>query len=228
MSQNNLPRPDQKIYDELETIKNQLNNDYSEEANDRFLEIMNNYNWSPELFEENGKYGLKNWDGSLLLPAQFDDFRMMSSALHNAGDRILAIIDGKEGIALMNGTDWAWVIKPDFDFISYPNSIVAVKKEALWGIYDTSSGEYLVNPDLDDIFIHGGGFLFVNGIGILRKGDKFGVINDNGDISQLDFDEVSIDFDGLLRVRQGDKWGYVNEAGTFEEDEELAYWAWEG
>lgn len=227
MPQNILPRPDQKIHNELETIEKQLNENYSEIANDRYLEIMNNYNWSAELFEQNGKYGLKNWDGSLLLPAEFEDFRMMSSEFNKSGDRIIAQVEGKEGIALMNGNDWAWVIKPEFDYISYPNSIVAVNKDGLWGIYDTSSGEYLVNPDLEEVFLHGGGFLFVNGIGIFRKGDKYGVINENLNISELDFDEVSMDYDGLLRVRQYDKWGYVNEDGKFEEDEDLAYWVWE-
>ena len=90
MPQNNLPRPDQKIHNELETIEKQLNENYSEIANDRYLEIMNNYNWSAELFEQNGKYGLKNWDESLLLPAEFEDFRMMSSELNKTCDRIIA------------------------------------------------------------------------------------------------------------------------------------------
>ena len=220
MEENQLPRPTQEIYEELQIVK-KGNND------DRYLEIMNNYNWAVELFENNGKFGIKNWDGTILLPPAFDDFRMMTSGLYEMGDKMAVFIDNKEGIVKMDGENWSWLLKPEFDFISYPSSIIAVKKGSFWGIINLMTSEYMVKPELDEVHLHGGGFLFVNGIGIFKKGNKYGVVNDYGGITEIIFDEISLDYDGMLSVRKDELWGWVNENGQFELDEDLASWAWD-
>jgi hypothetical protein len=143
------------------------------------------------------------------------------------GDKMVVIIDEKEGVVKMDGENWSWLLKPEFDFITYPSSIIAVKKENFWGIINLMTGEYMVKPELDEVFLHGGGFPFVNGIGIFKKDNKYGVINDYGGITETIFDEISLDYEGLLSVRKDDLWGWVNENGQFELDEELATWGWE-
>lgn len=229
MTVNNLkaPRPTPEIDQERKRIEEALRTqEYSESLNDRFLNIMNNYDWSTELFSEKGKYGLKKWDGTLLLPAAFDNFRMMSSYDHQLGDRVVAMIGDKEGVAVMDGQNWRWMLEPEFDHVSYPNSLVGVKKGDKWGILDLRTGQYLVPPDCDVVYLNSG-FLFCNGIGIYQKGDKYGVIDNSGTCTPVLFDEVSDDIEGKVRVRIGEQWGFINEEGQFEEDEELAYFVWD-
>ncbi len=221
-----LPRPTQELYKELEMIKSLMNTGHSSAYEDRFLEIMNNYDWSVEVFCHNGKYGIKNWDDSLLLPPLFENFRKNSYAILEMGDRIVAMMNGKEGVAILNGKEWTWLLEPEFDYISYPNNLVAVKKDKYWGILNLSTKSYLVDVVLDEVYLHQG-FLLVNGIGIFRKEGKYGLINSHDEITKPEFEEIEMEFEGLLRVRMGNQWGYITEEGVFTENEDEAYWCWD-
>ncbi|MEN9521641.1 MAG: hypothetical protein RL065_18, partial [Bacteroidota bacterium] len=83
---------------------------------------------TPSTFTENGKHGLKKEDGTILLPAEFDDFILLSGKQLEIGDRVVVILNDKQGIVKIEEAGWSWVLIPEFDIISYPNSIVGVKK----------------------------------------------------------------------------------------------------
>jgi hypothetical protein len=222
MTNDKKPRPTKAIYDERINLEQQLNAEWNDDLSDQYLNILNNYDWSTSVFQEGDKYGLKMWDDTILLPAEFDNFKTLNSGELNFGYRVVANINNKEGVVLPEKNGWSWLLNPEFDYITYPNDIVAVKKGEKWGIYCFSKTKYLIPFECEMITLHGG-FLFMNGIGEFKKDGLWGIINDSGEYTEAIYSEVEEDIEGPVKVKLGEKWGYVKEDLTFSENEDDAY-----
>ena len=195
----------------------------TDEENFDYLDFMNSIDWSPELFEENGKCGLKTALGEMILPPVYDDMSLPYEV--NKGDRIVALKDGKCGIVIAD-TKGTWLIKPEFDYIGYPNTLTHVCKDGKWGVLNIATGEYLIPLECDKVFSEGG-YLFVNGIGTFEKDGKIGVITQYGAFTQPIFDEVEFDDEAPVKVKFNGEWGYINEENQFTKDEEEACYFYE-
>jgi hypothetical protein len=222
MKISNNPKPNKSIFELRKSLEQKLNTEWNEELAEQHLNILNDYNWSTEIFKEGDKYGLKMWDDTILLPAVFDNFMTLTSEELSFGDKVVANLNGKEGVVLPEESGWKWILEPEFDYISYPNDIVAVQKGELWGVYCFSQAKYLIPIACEIIPLHNG-FLFMNGIGLYKKDGRWGILNDAGEYTEALFDEVEEDIEGPVKVKLGEQWGFVKESGIFGKEEDDAY-----
>jgi hypothetical protein len=215
-------KPNKTIFESRKRLEQRLNVEWNGQVAEEHLSILNDYDWSTELFQEGDKYGLKMWDDTILLPAVFDDFRMLTSAEINFGDRVVADMDGKEGVVLPEENNWRWLLQPEFDYISYPNDIVAVKKGEKWGIFCFSQARYLIPIECDSISMYNG-FIFCNGIALYKKDGLWGIMNDSGEFTKAIYDDVDHEMEGQVKVKLGEQWGYIKEDATFSENPDDAH-----
>ncbi len=149
-----------------------------------------------------------------IVPNEFQDFQLLSVEYLKKDSRVVAQKNDLWGVLKTDGSG-SWIVAPEYDSISFPNQLVKVGKNGKFGVLDILSKEFVVPLEMDEINGENN-FLFVNGISIFSKDGKFGLLNQNGNVTKPIFDEV--DFDSEAKVRLGDKWGYANEEGEFTED----------
>lgn len=217
MKNKDLPRPAQAHYDRL------LQLEEKKSYNNEHLDLLNNFDWSAQIFEENGKYGLRSAVGELLLPADFDDFMTMTGDVLRRGDRVVSQKNGKWGVAVAEGKDTTWHLQPEYDYIGYPNYLTAVCKEGKWGIINISTGQYLISPECDMVHTDNG-ILFVNGLASYEKNGKIGIIRMDGAFTEAIFQETDFEPEGPIRVMLNGGWGFINKHGNFTTEEEDDLW----
>lgn len=66
-----------------------------------YFEYLDKYDWRDIVFEENGKKGLKNVKGEIVVPAIYDDFTMLMPYFNNSN--IGAKLNGKVGLVQRDG-----------------------------------------------------------------------------------------------------------------------------
>lgn len=182
-------------------------------------------------YVENGKYGLKNKDGAIVLPAIFDDIVAgdQSGFFRNSVDGEPVDIDsngkiGFRGVRLSSGGR-AWKVHSDNRFIDktgrfvgppsidsclhFSVGIAPVKMGNLWGAIDRT-GKLVITPK----FLALSNFAD-NGLAAAKKGEKWGFVNFAGlEIIPFKYDDVR-DFCGQRAAvcREG-KWGFIDAKGT--------------
>lgn len=211
MKANQLPKPSPEIYATF--IENGANSD---------LDFLNAYDWSTELVEKNGKYGLVNCIGEQLLNPNFEDFQMMSGHDMKIGDRVVAQLNDKWGVIQLDGGDGVWIVEPEYDYIGYPNSITSFKKGNKWGVMNINTKEWILPLVCDKIY-GSSGFMFVNGIGVYEIAGKSGLILENGEFTEAIYDEIDLTAEVYSKARIGDQWGYIAQDGQLVEDPDEAY-----
>ncbi len=189
---------------------------------DAYFEMISSYDWSTVAYENEGKYGLKTCVGTILCNAIYDDFITISNSELNIGDKIVATVNDKNGIILLDGIG-TWLIEPEYDYIGYPNNITIMKKDDKWGVYNLKEKSFII-PLICDWVSNENGFLFCNEIGFYGVANKTGVILSNGEFTKAIFDEVDLEDSGVVKVRYQNEWGYINEAGNFTNNEDDAYY----
>lgn len=198
-------------FKDAETLERLFAEDKYEEAQD----LINKFDWSTELTEENGKYGLKNCIGEQLVQNSFEDFKELTGTMLKKNQRVVAKSGGKWGIIVADG-EGSWILLPEFDFISFPNNEFAVRKGDKWGIMDLSTQTYII-PLEQDLVYTPAGFLYNNGVAFFEKDGKTGMLNTYGEKTEAIFDDIDYD-DGVIKVLYQGKWGYADEKGNFTED----------
>lgn len=171
--------------------------------------LRNDYNWFDVIFEENGKEGIKDVFGNILVPAMYEHFRQRYSYLYREHENIVypARLNGKEGLVKADGTGTP-ITEFKYHIIvrntGYRGFLVDYDKKA--GMID-KDGKVIIPFEMDDLDSE-----MVNGIQIFEKRidrrRKYGFITYYGDYIEPKFDEVVADIDCPL-VRVGEEWGYV-------------------
>lgn len=220
MNENKLPKPsaaDLLRLQELEKEQNEVG------WSNVYVDLWNSFDWSPELIMEGDKCGLKNAFGEMILPVEFEDVKLLSSTLVETGDRVVVMKNGKWGVALadLNGT---WLVKPEFDYIGYPNDITHLKKDGLWGIMDISRGEYLIPPECEHVD-GSNGFMFINGVSSFKRDGLWGVIVADGSFTDAVFEDIDLEPEEWVKVKFNGQWGFIDENNKFTLDEDAAYYA---
>lgn len=202
-------------YAELEKINNEL------------YEIGVEYNLHDRVFEENGKKGVVDINGHVLVPALYDG--IVETYDYACYDRLptprpvpVRNGDGKCALAKCDGTG-ALVCAFGYDMIGdlygspeyYICTKVVGEGEQLYGVID-SEGRELVPCEMECIDI------MMNGYSLLYKGELVGALGFGGKYIEPQFDELENDDPDCLRGRKGDVWGYVYEDGSFDADEEAS------
>ena len=223
MKTNNLPKPSAEVYKNLMALQEELNTseNVTPEISDNYFKILSEYNWSPEVTSENGKFGLKNWAGKQIVPNEFDAIPYTPNFLIADTANIIVNKAGKEGIIQASPEGYKWLLTPEFDFITNPHGFVGLCKDSKWGIMDLSSMNFLRNMDCDEVHTQGR-ILFMNNVVTFKKDNKYGILNHFGDITDTHFDEIAGEFEGCVQARIGDTWGYIKQDGSLTDDTDEA------
>ena len=101
-----LKRPTLEIvnrFDELEAMISARKESISQEIYQEHSDLIHDYDWLDVEFEENGKRGLKNVKGEVLVPAIYDDFASLESYFLPSLP-VAAIKDGKRLLVKRDGS----------------------------------------------------------------------------------------------------------------------------
>lgn len=221
------PKATQADFEKRDNLIVLLNEKWSGEVNNEFLEMMNSLDWDTEIIRDGEKCGLRNWKGEILLPPVFDDFGLFKGTAGKyremyKGERITAKKDDKWGVVAADGTG-TWIVDPVYDWIGYPNDLTHVCINGKWGVLNITGGKYLIEPVCDTV-VDFRGSMFCNGIGFYRKDGKYGVIESQGNFTEPIFDDYEGAPEGAVKVMYNGEWGYVNEEGNFTTEIEEAYY----
>ena len=195
---------------------------YQNGAENKYEELIAKFDWEPIVFEENGLKGLKTAYDKVLIPAMVDEFYILSRSFHRFADKLTVVIDNKYGIIETDGSG-DWIVEPEYDYIGFPNIITHVKKGDKWGLLNIRDNKLVVSLDYDSMS-NNNGFFFLNGIGVLVKGDKIAIAMEKGDVSKAIFDEIEQPVEGEVKVKMNGEWGYINEEGGFTSNIDDAYY----
>jgi hypothetical protein len=208
-NERNLPRPTEADYQKRKALEKRNESGWD----DDYLDIMNAYDWSTEVFDSGKNWGLKNALGKVILEPLYEDFMMLSWSELEIGDRVVAQKNSKWGVLIIDGPG-TWVVEPEYDYISYPNNLTALRKNNKWGVFDFSRNEFLIPLDCDSISVVTG-LLFTNGVGFYQKGGKTGIITDDGRFTAPIFEEIDCAPEELVKVKFNGNWGYLDENMNF-------------
>jgi hypothetical protein len=211
------PKPSPEEYHRFKELEKQME---PGEWNDEWMELYDARDWSPEIFKDGDKCGLKSALGEVILPAEYDNVKLLDSTIVENGDRVVAIQNGMWGVVIADGKG-TWIVQPEFDYIGYPNDVTAVKKGDKWGVLNISRGKFIIPPECEMVF-ENNGFLFLNGIGTYLKNSKLGIITEEGDFTDAIFEAMDPNPQGLVKVRLNDQWGFIDEKDQFTEHMNMA------
>jgi len=215
MEKHNKPRPSRADWERLKELEGTENGRFSGE----YFRLWDAFDWSPEVIEENGSYGIRLAVGEVILPPLFEDLGVYVNV--KKGDRVAVKQNGKWGVVVADGTGKHWIVEPRFDWIGFPNPLTPVKKGDKWGVYDLTKNRYLVPPECDSMET-AGGYLFTNGTAICEKDGKYGLITDAGLFTGTVFDDIDNPPEEPVKVKYKGVWGWLNEKGRFTTDEDEA------
>lgn len=201
-------------------VKNSFNN----AASDKYLELgqelsdlMENYDWMDEVFEENGKKGLRNVKGEVVVPPIYDDF--LSVVAYGYDADCVAQLNGKAGIVKRDGKGTPM---SSFDF-KHMESIPFTPAYAVWKEgsekFALMMGQELVTPFEIEHFCGAS-----DGVILLKTDGKMGMLAYDPNFVYIAPEYDSIDYDGcgsyFTFVKDGIE-GRVTLEGKFVSNEEF-------
>ena len=178
--------------------------------------LYNDYQWFDQPFYENGRCGLKNVFGDVVIPAKFDDYstafrydaRPMTVPMCLNGGMVLVKTDGTGDI--VKGTEYESIFKGPYA------CLYNMVKDNKCG-YMTPSGHVVLDCVCDDIYEE------CNGVIPYEVNGKWGIIYDNFVVVPAKFDEIGIpEIDQAVEVKMGDEWGYIDANMEFTTDPDNA------
>lgn len=191
-----------------------------EEENQRYLyNTINNLFWQDEKFCENGKYGLRNCRGRIILPTEYEDcIGGLSDAYNIIPDEMVIGVkkDGKWGFVKRCSTH-ELVIPYIFDYIENRlNGVYLVVVGEAFGII-SKLGKELITPIMLDIYRP----TFIGDI-LYKHKEGYGLRLHNGASSTEYFEDVDISSGRMLMVRRAGVWGYIDNNAQFSTNRENA------
>lgn len=202
---------------ELEKQFNESNHKNLELMNE-ISEIKNKYNWYDQPFIENGKYGIKNILGEIIVPAKFDNY--VELLHYDFRRKAIPMLLGKHTVLVK--TDGSGDIIPNTEYDSiryamYTPYYSMMRNGKIGFIYP--DGTILIDCICDRYWEP------LNGISVYASGNKYGVFDNNGNVTAAIFDEfVDADLDDFVKVKVGNEIGYIDNTGNFTTNEEDAFW----
>jgi hypothetical protein len=125
-------------------------------------------------------------------------------------DHAAVMVGDKYGFADARGNI---VIKPEYDFVTAFDKIIAVKKGKLWSFID-STGKLIKAPAVDGVVHSGRGVWLSDGLGQVVKGNKIGFLDVSGQFAlEPQFDWAFAFANGYAPVFDGWFWHYIDTSG---------------
>ena len=177
--------------------------------NEEYEDVMSSYDFYDQIFEENGKKGLKDVMGNLLVPALYSDFYEVFRIDFNRAYPVVAA-DESGKLAMVTTDGKGTPLMPfEYDvieFIDFSDYFVA-EKSGKYGVL-TSDAEFIVPCELDRCYEPVGDIMTVEADG------RFGLLTSWGLYVKPIFDEMT-DKEDCIYVRKGKDWGFLDEDGRF-------------
>ena len=209
------PKPTKDLVLEVLNIKTRLDsiNLYREyeiinALTSQKTQILESYDWSDQEITANGKSGLTDCFGEILIPPEYDETWYRANYFVTREKPIACRRREKWGMVLPDGKG---TVVTDFlydniflgEYYSFWNFII-VAREGKYGFIDIK-GNSLTPIELDEIYQP------ENNMGQVRKGEKFGFIYHNGDYIEPVYEEIKFtDDDNRFQVRLNGQWGFVD------------------
>jgi WG containing repeat len=151
------------------------------------------------VMQRNGKVGLLNHLGQEIVPARYEDTKVLDSLL-------IAVMDDSEWMVIdLHGNT---VLEKGYESVHiWEGRFLGFRKDGKWGIADIN-GRKICSPKYDEIILLEDGYFKT------RNGESYGLINLQGDviIEPLCHD-VAIYNDSLFFFQINRNWGAVNQSG---------------
>lgn len=145
-----------------------------------------------------GKVGLLSNKGLTIIPARFEDVKVLDTALIAVMDRGEWMVVNLEGKVVLN--------KGYQRVLVWDSQYLAFMKEKKWGVVDIN-GRNISAPLYDEINFEKGYFK-------TKKGKKVGLLTPKGEVVlAAKTDEVRIYSDSLFFFKNGHNWGAVSRTG---------------
>lgn len=191
-----------------------------------------------------GKWGIASATGSLIIPCEYDKVSTyfngraivqkenVISAVDGDNNRVALLHDSasdfgnyalnRTGLHLENG----WVISSGSfttgqqtfeEFGMYSDGYAPVKQHGRWGLINTSGGEWLVEPQYDDIIRDELGRAYSQGVYFASQGGQVYLFADGEQVGGP-YEDAKPFADGWAAVKKGGKWGFIDAAGDIQID----------
>lgn len=149
---------------------------------------------------ENGKYGVFNETGELVVPFEYDYISEFNYGIASVEKDGKAFYIDEKGKAV-----WDEIYE---DTRCFQEEVSPVKKDGLWGFIDLN-GKITIPCQYDNVKA------FVGGLTVVEKNGKWGVIDKNGELLVgYDYEEIHDFQEGYAAIRKENKWGFLNEKGN--------------
>ena len=219
MSKANKPKAtaeDLKTFNEFEERMKKLDPVYNElewkETAKAGNDFVDSRDWFTIVIEKDGKEGVKDLDGTVLVPPIFDKVAYTYSRIYmNADKPVVVINNGKFGIVRADGTG-EMLLPCEHDYIRL-NDLLQFFLVADNGktMFVNNVGEQLTPQTLDDVYDTN------NGIIVVKTGDKEGLFDIyNGLFLEPAYDKIELGCDEAVIAYKDGIAGYLSgEDGHF-------------
>ncbi len=190
-------------------------NAYCQADYDQIHAFEQEYDISTKIFEKNGKRGVKDAAGEILLPAKYDDvvYTFVDSFRHIAHP---VIINNKVALIKPDGKGTP-ITGFDYDFIVFSDGYYLLVNGDKKGLA-TSSGHIIVPAEMDEVFLP------MNNLVMFSKDGKIGfTMLDSDVITETIYDNSELDEGEYLIVVKDGVSGYIDINGHFTEKEDEKY-----
>ena len=178
---------------------------------------VSRYDWYDSIFEENGKKGLKDVKGEVVVPAKYDDFQECCHYVYAHDIPRVAILQGKAGLVKANGSGEE-LTAFEYDSMAFMmiEPYYTVRKGSKYGIVGMD-GREIVPCILDEIFHPSGNCV------VFKADGKYGLLDSSCNDLYVEpiYDDIEyIDLEQPYAVTKDGVEGVINEKGEFMTDEE--------
>ena len=187
---------------------------------DEIYNTISNFLWEDEAFCQDGKRGLMDCWGRVIVPAEYDDcIGGLSGAYRIMPDEMAVALkkDGKWGFVKRN-QNLELLIPFKYDAIEMRlNGVFLTASNGCFGI-TSKLGYELIPPIMDDIYKP----TLLNGDILFKHRDGYGLRLHNGYNTTEYFEDIDIRSGRLLSVCKSGVWGYIDEKAQFTTNREKA------
>ncbi len=157
------------------------------------------YQFGYAVVQKEGKVGVMNESGALIVPVNYYDLQILDSTI------FAVVIDNSWQIINLQGKI---ILKDDYEKVNIWNSeYISFSKKGKWGLVHLS-GKSIAPPVYDHISIYKNIYFKT------EANEKYGLIRNNGQILiSPSADAIIVQSDSLFFYKKDYKWGAVNQQG---------------
>lgn len=189
----------------------------TDESMEKITAFEREYDVFTKVYEEDGRYGVKDACGEVLVPALFDD--IASTFMDECRRWAVPVVNGdKMGLVAPDGKG-TLLIPFDYDKIHFYFGFFYLIKEGMMGLADVS-GRILVPAEVDKVYEP------FNDLIVFEKDDKYGFSMLGSDVlTEAIYEDYEVGDDEYLIVVKDGVRGYLDEEGRFttESDDSFFY-----